>query len=319
MAKRVSSAAIGVFVVGSLALVILVAAVLGSGQLFRRPHLFVCFFSGSLNGLKLGAPVKVRGVEIGAVTRISLGLSPSEGQMRSQELLTRLPVVFEVDETQLRHLGGTGQAFRPGELQRLINGGLRAQLNVESMLTGLLYIDLDRHPDTPIDLALVPGTSRYPEIPTVPTSIEQLQEGAMRAIAKLDKIDFPGLVNSMNAATVAIKDLVGDPALKESIVALKQTANSATATFDNLNAKVDPLVAGLQKTSTAAELTLNQATATLGEVRTAIAPGSPLGYQLTTTLEDLSEASRSINDLADYLSRNPGSLVRGKYVSDSGK
>jgi type IV secretory pathway protease TraF len=39
----------------------------------------------------------------------------------------------------------------------LAKRGMRAQLATESLLTGLLYIDLHRHPGAPMNLALEPG------------------------------------------------------------------------------------------------------------------------------------------------------------------
>src|SRR5437899_5737823 len=197
MAKRVSSAAVGVFVIGSVALMVTAIVLLGSGRLFRKQHGFICFFKGTLNGLKVGAPVKVRGVEIGSVTEILLRLPPGDGVLRTHELISSLPVIIEVNESQLKRQGGTSDVLRPEELDALIKGGLRAQLNTESLLTGLLYVDLDLHPGSPLNLQIEPGSGRYPEIPTIPTDLEQVQETAMRALARLDKVDFGALINSI--------------------------------------------------------------------------------------------------------------------------
>ncbi len=82
MAKRVSSTAIGAFVLASLALAAVVAVVLGSGALFAHPHYYICMFQGNLNGLKIGAAVKVKGVQIGTVEKIGLRLTPGEGELR---------------------------------------------------------------------------------------------------------------------------------------------------------------------------------------------------------------------------------------------
>src|SRR5947207_2923294 len=113
MPKHFSSTAIGMFVISGLALGVLALAVLGSGSLFRRSHKFVCFFDGSLNGLKVGAPLKVRGVEIGSVSEIRLRPTPSEGQLKqSAEALNALPVIIDIDESQLKSRGGTGAALK---------------------------------------------------------------------------------------------------------------------------------------------------------------------------------------------------------------
>src|ERR1043166_8904494 len=52
--------------------------------------------------------------------------------------------------------------------------GLRAQLVSESLVTGLLYIELDFHPGTPATLVNDPSI-KYPEIPTLPTALERVE------------------------------------------------------------------------------------------------------------------------------------------------
>lgn len=324
MAKRVSSTGIGIFVVGGLALIITAMVLLSSGRLFRKEHKFVCFFKGSLNGLKVGAPVKVRGVQIGSVVQILLRLPPSDGTLKQTALITSLPVMIDVDESQLKRQGGGGQALQPAELQTLINSGLRAQLSTESLLTGLLYVDLDLHPGTPLNLALVPGTGKYPEIPTIPTDLEQVQETAMRALAKLDKVDFEALIKSITGAASSADRLLSSPDLKAAVFSLKETAvhlNEAVieikqqvAMFDD---RTDPLIASMKKTSDDADATVLQAKATMADLQGAITPDSALRYRLDTTLDNMSEASSAIRQLADYLNRNPSALVRGRYVPEN--
>ncbi len=326
MPKRISSTAIGMFVVGSLALMLAALVVLGSGRLFATHHKFVCFFNGNLNGLKIGAAVKVRGVQIGSVTEILLRLSPSAGTFRAQETLAELPVIFEVDESQLKSKGGTGQALNPGELDNLIKRGLRAQLNTESFLTGLLYIDLDLHPNTPANLMLEPGSGPYREIPTIPTDLEQVQQSAMRALVKLEKIDFGALARSMEDAATSVRDLLDSPNLKATIGSLKDASSNLNTAlisfrqdFDRLNSRVDPVLASLKKTSDRADLALAQMTTAVAEMQMTFAPDAPLAYRLGVALADFSQASNAMRELADYLQRNPSALVRGKYVSESNR
>ncbi len=321
MAKRVSSTAIGMFVVGSLALILVALAVLGSGRLFRRPHRFVCFFQGSLNGLKVGAPVKVRGVEIGTVEKIMLRLPPSYGTVNPQ-LPPELPVIIDVDEAQLKKQGGTGEALKPGELDALIKRGLRAQLNMESLLTGILFVDIDFRPGTPLTLVLEPG-SRIREVPTIPTDLAQVQKSAMTALAHLEKVDFVALAQSITDAANAARDLASSPDLKATLGALKEDAGDLNPILDSirhfsneLNANTGPLMASLRKTSDQADLTLVQVSSTMSALQMSVAPDSPLAYRLNATLDNLSGASDAIRELADYLQRNPSALVRGKYVSD---
>lgn len=321
MGKRASSAAIGAFVIGSLVLIVTAVMVLGSGRLFRREHKFVCFFQGSLNGLKVGASVKVRGVQIGSVTQILLRLPPSQGRPREHVTFSALPVIIEIDESQLKRRGADAE-LGAGELDALIRQGLRAQLNTESFLTGLLYIDLDLHPNTPVNLSLEPGTTAYREIPTVPTNLAQVQESATNALAKLEKVDFAALTQSITDAATSVKQLMASSDLKATLSSLKETTANLNTTVvaihkavDSLNVKTDPVLASLKKTSERTEIAMEQARSTMAELQMTFAPGSPLGYRLEVALDDMAGASNAMRELADYLERNPSTLVRGKYIS----
>src|SRR6516164_1635622 len=196
MSKRVSPRVIGAFVVVSFAILVVALIVVGSGRMFTRPVRFICMFQGSLNGLKVGAAVKVRGVQIGTVEAIELGLLPSQGRMRPGIKGLRLPVIVDIDRSQLLARGATGEALETAGFEEWAKRGMRAQLATESLLTGLLYIDLDLHAGAQMNLALEPG-GPYREIPTVQTNLERLQERLMDAVDKFEKIDFQGLVGSI--------------------------------------------------------------------------------------------------------------------------
>src|SRR6202012_2792240 len=130
MAKRVSSTAIGAFVVASLAILVATLTVVGSGRLFQKPIQFVCMFRGDLNGLKVGAPVKVRGVQVGSVASIRLRLAPEEGRLRPHLGGLRLPVIIDLDRSQITALGGSGSALGNLGFSDLVQHGLRAQLQM---------------------------------------------------------------------------------------------------------------------------------------------------------------------------------------------
>jgi len=324
------------FVVGSIVLIVGALAVLGSGSLFKRPHRFICFFQGSLNGLNVGAAVKVRGVAIGSVSEIHLRLQPSEGQIKvGARALQQIPVVIEIDESQLKARGATGEALRPEELNALIGRGLRAQLETESLLTGLLYVEIDLHPGTPVKLVLEPGSGPYPEIPTVPTEFQQAQEKVMEALDKLGKVDVVKLTQSITDAGTAATNLLNSPDLKATLAALQTTTRNLNTSLqtttrnldttlssirnlaENLNNRSSPLLVSLKKASDQASVTLTQMSSTVAELQTTLAPDAPLTYRLDVALENFAEASSAIRDLTDYLQRNPSSIVRGRYISQS--
>ncbi|HEY1851231.1 MAG TPA: MlaD family protein [Candidatus Binataceae bacterium] len=323
MAKRVNPTIIGLFVVGSFAVLLAALVVVGSGKLFRQPLRFICMFPGDLNGLKVGAPVKVRGVQVGTVEAIKLRLSPSMGQLKPNENEFRLPVIVDLDRSQLIAQGGTGEAIGNVGFEESIKQGMRAQLQTESLLTGLLYVDLDIHRNAPLHLVIVPGSGPYREIPTVPTQMEAVQEKAAKALAQLEQIDFQGMAVSITNAANSINQLAGSPAIKTALASLSETSEkfshaavSISAAVDKASGKIDPLVASVQRTSAETDATLKETRDTLLEVQSALDPDSPIAIRLNVALEQMTETARSVGDLADYLRRNPSALIRGKYVSD---
>jgi paraquat-inducible protein B len=293
--------------------------------MFTKPIRFICMFQGNLNGLKVGAPVKVRGVQIGTVAAIELRLLPSHGTLRPGIRGLRLPVIIDVDRSQLLARGGSGEALETAGFDDLIKQGMRAQLATESLLTGLLYIDLDLHPNTPIKYVLEPG-GPYREIPTVQTDLAQLQERLTEVLDKFDKIDFQALVVSITDAANSLKTLTGSPELKATLESLKgtianlnQAVNSARDLINNANAKVGPLVTDIRESSDEANKTMKETRTALVSLQQTLDPNSPLAVHLNQTLDSLTETAQSLGEFTDYLQRNPGALLRGRYVPDKDK
>src|SRR5437588_10884162 len=134
MKRRANARLVGIFVVGAAVLAVVAVGVLGSGRLFRTTQRFILVFRGNVNGLRVGAPVKIKGVTIGSVTDIQLQLNLG---MRSIAYGTggiRIPVLIEIDENRV-----TGFAITR-DVRDAVQEGLRAQLAMESFVTGILYI-----------------------------------------------------------------------------------------------------------------------------------------------------------------------------------
>src|SRR5580704_1427528 len=316
MAKRFSPTAIGMFVVGSFALLVAAIVVVGAGKMFQKPVQFVCFFRGDVNGLKVGAPVKFRGVQIGQVASIRLVLPSGEGQVRGDVKDLRLPVILNIEGSQLRAMGGSGMALTEQGFDDFVDRGLRAQLDVESLLTGLLYIDLDLRPNTPLLLTLEPGTSPYREIPTVPTNMEHVQEEVEKALDRLAKVDLEGLLSSIAGAGNSINSLASSQELKQALIStndtmktLRNTLGSMQVTLNKVNTKFDGLFADLQHTSQEAASTMKQTREMLIDVKASLDPNSPLWVNLNLALEQFSDTAQSFGQLSEYLHQNPSALL----------
>jgi paraquat-inducible protein B len=218
--------------------------------------------------------------------------------------------------------GGVGTT---ANLDALIKQGMRAQLDTESLVTGLLYIGLDMHPNAPLNYVLEPD-GPFQEIPTVPTDLEALQERLAKALDKFDQIDFNGLVVSITDASNSIKTLTGSPDLKATLASLKetvpnlnQTIISAKGLLINANSQIDPLIAKLRENSDQVNLTMKETRDALISVQQILDPDSPLTVHLNQTLNQLTDTTRSLGELTDYMERNPSSLIRGRYAPDEEK
>ena len=130
MGKRINPATVGAFVLGGIGLILVAIVVFGSGSLFTKTHEFVIYFGGDINGLRVGAPVKFKGVEIGQVSRIRLRLEQDINQQNGQlKADVRIPVVISLDEEKIVSHGGAAiDLSDPHTVPNLIREGLRAAL-----------------------------------------------------------------------------------------------------------------------------------------------------------------------------------------------
>ena len=322
MGRKANPTLIGAFVVGAVALAVIGVLVFGSGQMFKRTAKFVCFFTGTVDGLNVGAPVKFKGVEIGSVVDIRLRLD-GEPVIDTAQIAKdmRIPVIIELDFKKLASRGALAMRNRES-VKKTIDLGLRAQLNAQSLVTGLLFVQLDFRPDTPEEFVLT-EESEYPEIPTLPTALEQVRSAAEHLMRRLDQLDVEGIVRSVTESVDGINHMVNAPALKATIESLPETVanvNKAVGSVRDLASRLDaqagPFLASLKTTSDRTNEALDQMRTTLQSVQVFIDPASPLASQITTALQELTTAARSVRLLADYVERNPSALVRGKETKN---
>jgi len=321
MGKKANPAVIGAFVVGAVALAVAGVMVFGSGQFFRDMEHFVMFFPGSVNGLSVGAPVKFRGVDIGRVTDIKLVL---EREPQNNKL--SIPVYVETDPSKIVVDGTPLELYDERNLENLITDrGLRAQLQTQSLVTGLLFVQIDFFPHTPITYLLKQPSDPL-EIPTVPTTLEEASSAAKEIIDELRSIKFGPMVEQATQAITSINTLVSSPSLKTTIDGLPKTVDrldeaiaSLRKLSDELRGSVGPISTRLDGTLAGADEALVTVRETAKAARILIEPGSPLDHDLRATLRDVGEAARAMAQLADFLERNPTALLYGKEPSSEDK
>ena len=300
---------VGVFVLGAAVLAVAAVLVFGSARFFRHEVKLVSYFSGSVNGLVVGAPVKFRGVPIGSVSQIRLGLpgtSPAD---------VRIPVWYTIDIDTISGYQGRPFQFDRKRLDELIAAGLRAQLQTESFVTGVLFVGLDFFPDSPAVLELM-GQPQVFEIPVMPTTIEKVMQDLDRLAKRIEGMDLEGVVTSARYALDGVGDLARSPRVTAALDGLHDTLASIRHVADTLEPGVTPTMKGLDDTLAQARQALirvePQLDQTLARVQTLLDSDAPLAVGLASTLADLGEAARSIRELADYLDRHPNAVLTGR-------
>lgn len=395
MTKQSSNVLIGAFVSGAVVLVVGAVMMFGSGSFFQDKNLFVLHFKGSVKGLSVGSPVVLRGVKVGSVRDIRINATSNSRNFS-------IPVVIELgkDLVIIPDDSSPGDVDQSGEIpphdtshqisvaekiKGLIDQGLRAQLEMQSMVTGQLLVGLDFHPEKPARLS--GQKSDYPEIPTIQTDIEeftqkikqvpieelfnkifsiissvehslnaesigQLLNSTSLALKSINNISesldahLPSMAsdmeetiksakilmqnsnhqviaisNSLNQTISEIQTLVNAATgqLESTGTAINATVNDTNRLLASIRSEVPPISRSVKETLSAAKETLNsanvasdQAAVMLKGIDRITGRDSVLISNLNGTLNDLSDAARSLRLLAEYLERHPEALIQGK-------
>lgn len=325
---------IGIFVSGAFALLAALVVFFGTAQFFERTERYIMFFDESVNGLNVGSAVKFKGVPIGKVTRIMIR---AENQPLES---SAIPVIVELDQGRLQRELNVGQdVFEEEAFARHIASGLRARLNTESFITGLLFIELD-FVESPREPEFVQETMVYREIPTVPSTVQAITQRAMEAIAAFSEVDIRDTIETIQE-TIRLTRLrmeqLDVPRLVESYadaadllrghlraVDVPQTMDRLNKTLDQVSRLMDSLEEETVVVSDEVSETLAQATAvfskaaiTLDNLNSAVGPDSRLIFEMESTLQSIGRTADSLRSLADFIERNPNAFLRGRAIGDS--
>jgi paraquat-inducible protein B len=314
--RKVSPTLIGGFVVGAITLTVGALMLFSSGPLFRSSHRFVAYFDQSVSGLRTGAPVKFRGVEVGRVTGVFLDLGEREDHND-----TSIPVTFELYDDLIHERGGSADLNDPEWITGVIELGMRAQLLTESIVTGRQYIGIDVFPGSEAVFRGGPH-SPHPEVPTMPTAFAQIEQEARDFFSELQRIPLDSIGSSLASLLDGIDRLVNSDQVVQTIESLDETLQNTSSMMVRLEdvlmtveGRIGPLTENLDTMRVESAATMREARMTMESLRVLIEPGAPISYELQQALREFAAAARSIQALVEYLERTPSAPVRGKDVS----
>jgi paraquat-inducible protein B len=325
MSKPADARLIGLFVLGGLALAAALVLIFGGGRYFTSAQKYVAYFHGSVNGLNVGAPVKLKGVGIGRVTDILV-----QYDMQNNRVLT--PVIVQVDLRKLTDIRENHQPPHSPTLPELIERGLRARLSMQSLVTSQLYVDVNFYPGRPVQLVGIPELG-LPEIPTIPSGREEIENTIQDTLAEVRDLPIKETFDATLHSVRRLEQLLSKPEIETGIVNLNRTLEDLQHLIRHMDGKVDTLSRDLDDTVKdsrvlvrslhermlplldTAEKTLAALADTVTQAKTTLSAVEGFGSsdsELNAALRDFSKAARSVRALADYLERNPEALIYGR-------
>lgn len=328
MKTKLSPAAVGMFVLGAFALLVIGFLSFGGSHFFKQPSRFLVYFDESVSGLDPGAPIKFYGVRVGRVAAVNVRY---DAATKSAQVQT----VCEINRNVLTDPSGrTIDLNVPAELQKLIDGGLRARLSFTG-ITGLLFVELIL--ENPQDYPVHPGhrDEPLPVIPAIPSPIAEVQQSVVEIVANLKKVDFAGLAKDLRAvlatanakiaeadvkgltervgrAADAVQGFISSPEAQRTFANLNAAIADVRATLARIDGEVGPAGADLRRTLAEAQTALKSLTAAADSTRGFVDRQGQIGEEVTIALRQVAAAAESMERLADQLGRNPSSLLTGK-------
>jgi paraquat-inducible protein B len=273
--------------------------------------------------LSEGAPVKFRGVTIGTVKRVMVQFNQATNDYA-------MPVILEFEEKLLRErMPSFGYVFRKDAMADRIKAGLRATLQTESLVTGVLYVGVDMDPNAPPPV-LHQVEPLYPELPSEPTKTQQLFNNLASLDVKSLQTNLTALitelrstVNQLKMADInagvtnllaSVNRLVADPDITNALAALRPTLDQYRELGAKVTGRVDPLADSVTNSLAEADRALAQIRGAGENLRIMLAPNAPLPNNLDQALQQLAGAAQSLSSLVDFLKQHPNALITGREL-----
>lgn len=217
-------------------------------------------------------------------------------------------------------------------LQELVAAGLRAQLNLQSFVTGQLRVDLDFRPGEPTEPMPAEDTSGLPRIPALPSDLDRLRrtlaeiplqdlaQTALRALGAIERLTDhanekldPLATSAQGTLDSARRTLdTAGQAVAKLHAEVSQTLTSVDGLVTDAHRQLDERNAEISRVLGTADRTAHQAQALLATVDGLMSPRSELRGNLEAALRDLAATTSSLRGFAQAIERNPNAVLLGR-------
>ena len=262
---------------------------------FTKTQAFVTYFESSVRGLARGASVEFYGIQVGAVTDVTLQPDPATGGFRVR-------VGLDIQPERVLSLASTAQDNPEDPVavaRRLVRRGMRAQLQTANYLTGQQVLALNMVPNAPPSELQQVGTELV--IPSQGGGLDNILQAVSDMAGKLDRLPLEQIGQNLNGAL--------------------RSASGALASVDGLVKRADagmsPLFKSLPGITASLQDAATRAGRTFGSLEASYGANSQFQRELERAMTQVGDTARSVRILTDFLDRHPEALVRGRGgVSD---
>ena len=275
---------------------------------FRARIAFVSYFDTAVRGLDRGSGVEIFGIKIGNVTDVKLELDTSTGR-------ARVRVAYEIQPERIFGIGDTEQLDPILVAGKMVGLGLRAVLDSSSIVTGTKVVSLQ----------YIPGAKALPlqledkiiVVPSQSGGLDNIMTSLSDITTKLDQIPFADIGHNVSHLVLTLDQTVGSPQVKQAIQSLQQVLDDTSKLVRKADAGATPVLKQLPQLSQQLQQTLARARDLLG----AGGYGGNSDFQRSAerTLDQVNETVRSVRLLADFLTRHPEALIRGRTGQATGR
>ena len=320
MASKANYFKIGLFVIGTVTIIVAFTIALGLGSWGKKQIRFETYIDESVQGLNIGSPVKNRGVQIGSVEDITFVTSEYDLDQQFLNYSRYVMVVIAVDSEKFV---SNGYDKNNDMLDQLIQKGLRVRLTTQA-LTGISYLEVDYFAPNEYPPLEFPWDPKYKYLPSAQSVFNTFTQSIDQTLKKLENIDLEKISENFNSLIVTadktLKDLnAGNLStnllllieeLRDTNTDLKDViykTDSALSNFDIelLSQKIGNLLDNVDSTTTNANSMISDIKDTNQLVQEILKPAS----EDQTTIPELTKSvNQLINDIDNMIQGNQSNI-----------
>ncbi len=277
MSAKANYFKIGIFVISAAIIAIIAIIALGAGAMFQKKIIIETYINGSVQGLDVGSPFKLRGVKLGNVEKITFVAREYPFDPDSADYLKYGQYILvksaiepsrELTEEEQRHF-----------IERMIKKGLRVRLASQG-ITGTAYLEadyIDPEEYPPMKITWEPHTFY---VPSVPSMITEFTDSVDKILEKLEEINVQGITTNLENILVSVNKVLNDVKVA------------------NLTKETGSLIVELRETNKRLGPFLSDASATMATIRRITGDNEK---PLTQSISALGEVPDIINQLKSTL------------------